>query len=151
MYTWKNNKTMTIVLYRTISATYTLDMNHTPSNISTTSIGLTAVSTVCLYLLSLPLFCSYRTTFHTGTSLQFIHQNWTYHMTWPLDCTDISIEYIRKERLMLGQAWFELYCASYYSYSYCRIHHGQIGIWFILLISVIIWWILVQVLLTTEL
>ena len=117
--------------------TWTLDMNHTTSNISTISIGLTTVSTVCLYLIYLRLFCSYRTTFHTGTppcrlvqilkqaklgqfstySIEtgpYAHENYTYNMIRPFDCTGLSSDSLKKERLclkiVLGQAWFDLYC-----------------------------------------
>ena len=108
------------------------------------SIGIEedTVLILCLYSLHLRLFCSYRTTFHFGTppcrlvqilkqaklgqfsiyrieTGQYVHKNCTYFMIRLFNCTDLSIEYLKKERLcfkiVLGQAWFELYCASYYS------------------------------------
>ena len=59
-------------------------------------------------------FSTYR--IETGHS---VHQNRTYHTLRPLYCTVLSSDSLKKGRLclkkVLGQAWFELYCSSYYS------------------------------------
>ena len=97
------------------------------------SIGIEedTVLILCLYSLHLRLFCLYRTTFHIGTppcrlvqilkqaklgqfstyqivTGQYVHDNLMYYMIRPFDCTDLSIEYLQKERLcfkiVLGQA-----------------------------------------------
>ena len=45
----------------------------------------------------------------------YVHHNWTYRMFRPLHCTVIPSDSLKKEslcfKIVLGQAWFELYCA----------------------------------------
>jgi hypothetical protein len=117
-------------------------MNHITSNISPIDIGLTAVLIMCLYLLYLRLFAPANrplvrlcydqsdckilkqaklgqfSTNWTKTG-QGVHQNSTYHMIRPFDCTGSPRDSLKNERLclkiVLGQTRFESYSPSYNS------------------------------------
>ena len=58
-------------------------------------------------------------TYWTETG-QGVHYNSTYNMIWPFDCTVLPSYSLKKERLclkiVLGQAWFELYCTAIFSF-----------------------------------
>ena len=119
-------------------------MNHTMSNISTIDIWSAAVSMFSLYfvyftrILLVAYICTPPLDRRWGHKILkqaklgqfsiFSLQNWTkvclnhpYNGLVSFDCTDLSSDSLKKERLclqiVLGQTCFEFYSTSYYSAS----------------------------------
>ena len=80
-------------------------------------------------ILLIPYHIPYLYWTETG---QDIHEDYTYNMIRLFDCTVLSSNGPKRERLclkiVLGQAWFEMYCSFIIYYS-CCIYSIEVRIW----------------------